>query len=307
MDWTEIKITVPIAKIDAAGDIAQMVVPYGIYIEDYSALEDEVRQIARIDLIDEALLQKDREKGVVHIYISPEDNPKEAAAFLSERYTAEHIQHEISFEDCAEEDWLNNWKQYFHPIPVGERLLIRPTWRTEFDPGERVVLNLDPGLAFGTGTHETTRLCLMALERYIKEGGTVLDVGCGSGILAVAALLLGAKSATGVDIDELAVKTARENAELNGVSSRFEALCGNLTDRVGGTYDIVFANIVADAILLLSEDISSFMKKDSVYIMSGIIDTRVPEVLAALENRFEVLETLSENGWYCIAAKKKQV
>lgn len=307
MDWTEIKITVPIAKIDAAGDIAQMVVPYGIYIEDYSALEDEVRQIARIDLIDEALLQKDREKGVVHIYISPEDNPKEAAAFLSERYTAEHIQHEISFEDCAEEDWLNNWKQYFHPIPVGERLLIRPTWRTEFDPGERVVLNLDPGLAFGTGTHETTRLCLMALERYIKEGATVLDVGCGSGILAVAALLLGAKSATGVDIDELAVKTARENAELNGVFSRFEALCGNLTDRVSGTYDIVFANIVADAILLLSEDISSFMKKDSVYIMSGIIDTRVPEVLAALENRFEVLETLSENGWYCIAAKKKQV
>lgn len=307
MDWTEIKITVPIAKIDAAGDIAQMVVPYGIYIEDYSALEDEVRQIARIDLIDEALLQKDREKGVVHIYISPEDNPKEAAAFLSERYTAEHIEHEISFEDCAEEDWLNNWKQYFHPIPVGERLLIRPTWRTEFDPGERVVLNLDPGLAFGTGTHETTRLCLIALERYIKEGATVLDVGCGSGILAVAALLLGAKSATGVDIDELAVKTARENAELNGVSSRFEALCGNLTDRVGGTYDIVFANIVADAILLLSEDISSFMKKDSVYIMSGIIDTRVPEVLAALENRFEVLETLSENGWYCIAAKKKQV
>lgn len=307
MDWTEIKITVPIAKIDAAGDIAQMVVPYGIYIEDYSALEDEVRQIARIDLIDEALLQKDREKGVVHIYISPEDNPKEAAAFLSERYTAEHIQHEISFEDCAEEDWLNNWKQYFHPIPVGERLLIRPTWRAEFDPGERVVLNLDPGLAFGTGTHETTRLCLMALERYIKEGATVLDVGCGSGILAVAALLLGAKSATGVDIDELAVKTARENAELNGVSSRFEALCGNLTDRVSGTYDIVFANIVADAILLLSEDISSFMKKDSVYIMSGIIDTRVQEVLAALENRFEVLETLSENGWYCIAAKKKQV
>lgn len=306
MDWTEIKITVPIANIDAAGDIAQMVVPYGIYIEDYSALEDEIRQIARIDLIDEALLQKDREQGVVHVYISPEDNPKEAAAFLSERYTAEHIAHEISFESCEEEDWLNNWKQYFHPIPVGNKLLIRPTWRGEYDAGGRVVLNLDPGLAFGTGTHETTRLCLEALERYIKDGMTVLDVGCGSGILAVAALLLGAGSAIGVDIDELAVKTARENAELNGVSSRFEALCGNLTDQVAGTYDIIFANIVADAILLLSEDISSFMEKDSVYIMSGIIDTRVPEVLHALENRFDVIETLTENGWYCIAAKKKQ-
>lgn len=307
MDWTEIKITVPIEKIDAAGDIAQMVVPYGIYIEDYSALEDEVRQIARIDLIDEDLLKKDREKGVVHVYISPEDSPREAAAFLSERYTAEHIAHEISFGSCEEEDWLNNWKQYFHPIPVGERLLIRPTWRGEYDAGERVVLNLDPGLAFGTGTHETTRLCLEALQRYIKEDSAVLDVGCGSGILAVAALLLGAKTAVGVDIDELAVKTARENAELNGVSARFKALCGNLTDKVSGIYDVIFANIVADAILLLSEDIPTFMKEDSVYIMSGIIDTRLPEVLSALENRFVVLETLAENGWYCIVAKKKQV
>lgn len=304
MDWTEIKINVSAKDLGTAGDIAQMVVPYGIYIEDYSALEQEVREIARIDLIDEALLQKNRDEGVIHVYISPEESPKEAVSFLSERLNAEQIPHEITCESCAEEDWLHNWKQYFHPIPVGERLLIRPTWRGEYDPQERVVLNLDPGLAFGTGTHETTRLCLTALERYMNAGARVLDVGCGSGILAVASLLLGAGRAVGVDIDELAVKTAKENAALNQVEDRFEAICGDLTEKVSGKYDVVFANIVADAVILLSKDIAGFLKDGAVYIMSGIIDTRVQDVTQALEGRFEIMEKLAENGWYCLVAKK---
>ena len=304
MDWTEIKINVSAKDLGTAGDIAQMVVPYGIYIEDYSALEQEVREIARIDLIDEALLQKNRDEGVIHVYISPEESPREAVSFLSERLNAEQIAHEITCESCAEEDWLHNWKQYFHPMPVGKRLLIRPTWRSEYAPQGRVVLNLDPGLAFGTGTHETTRLCLTALERYIKQGGHVLDVGCGSGILAVASLLLGAGRAVGVDIDELAVKTAKENAALNQVEDRFEAICGDLTEKVSGTYDVVFANIVADAVILLSKDIAGFLKDDAVYIMSGIIDTRVQDVTQALKGRFTIIEKLEENGWYCLAAKK---
>lgn len=304
MDWTEIKINVSAKDLGTAGDIAQMVVPYGIYIEDYSALEQEVLQIARIDLIDEALLQKKRDEGVIHVYISPEESPREAVSFLSERLNAEEIPHEITCESCAEEDWLHNWKQYFHPIPVGERLLIRPTWRSEYDPQGRVVLNLDPGLAFGTGTHETTRLCLTALERYMKDGAHVLDVGCGSGILAVASLLLGAQRAVGVDIDELAVKTAKENAALNQVGDSFEAICGDLTEKVSGKYDVVFANIVADAVILLSEDIAGFLKDDAVYIMSGIIDTRVQDVTQTLEGRFTIIEKLAENGWYCLVAKK---
>ena len=305
MDWTEIKIFVPVEDVDRAGDIAQMVVPYGIYIEDYSNLEQDVLDIARIDIIDADLLKKDRTKGVVHIYITPEDSPKEAISFLSERYKAENIEHSIECESCEEEDWLNNWKQYFNPMPVGEKLLIRPTWRNEYDAKDRIVLNLDPGLAFGTGTHETTRLCLTAMEQYVTEGSKVLDVGCGSGILAVASILLGADSAKGVDIDELAVKTAQENAELNNVQDKFEAVCGNLTDKVDGKYDIVFANIVADAIIMLSENISEFMKESSVYIMSGIIDTRVDDVLSAIESKFEIIEKIPDNGWYCLVAKKK--
>lgn len=306
MEWTEVSITVPIEKVDTAGDIAQMVVPYGIYIEDYSMLEDEVEEIAHIDLIDEDLLQKDRTKGIVHIYISPEDNPLEAVAFLTERYNSAEIPFEINTNGCEEQDWLNNWKQYFNPIEVGEKILIRPTWRDKYDPKDRVVLNLDPGLAFGTGTHETTRLCLQAVEKYTNADTTILDVGCGSGILAVASLLLGAKSAVGVDIDETAVKTAKENAQLNGVQDKFTVLAGNLTDKVQGKFTLVAANIVADAIIMLSKDIKNFMYDDSVYIMSGIIDTRVDDVLNAIEDTFEVTEKLLENGWCCLVAKLKK-
>ncbi len=305
MDWTEVTITVNAKDVDKAGDIANMVVPYGIYIEDYSNLEEEAWEIAHIDLIDEDLLQKDRTKALVHIYISPEESPAEAVAFLRERYTAEGIENEITLDPCVEEDWINNWKQYFKPIPVGEKLLIRPTWEEVQDSGGRIVLDLDPGLAFGTGTHETTRLCMELLEKYVQPGMDVLDVGCGSGILSVAALLLGAEKAVGVDIDELAVKTADENAAINHVAERFTGICGNLTDKVTGKYDIVVANIVADVIIMLTKDVEQFMKPDTVYLMSGIIDTREQDVLAAVEQHFEIIDRKEEKGWVALSAKRK--
>lgn len=305
MDWTEVTITVNAKDVDKAGDIANMVVPYGIYIEDYSNLEEEAWEIAHIDLIDEDLLQKDRSKAMVHIYISPEESPAEAVAFLRERYTAEGIENEICLDSCVEEDWINNWKQYFKPIPVGQKLLIRPTWEEVQDSGGRTVLDLDPGLAFGTGTHETTRLCMELLEQYVRPGMNVLDVGCGSGILSVAALLLGADKAVGVDIDELAVKTAVENAEINHVENRFTGICGNLTDQVTGTYDIVVANIVADVIIMLTKDVEQFMKPDTVYLMSGIIDTREQDVLAAVEEHFTIIDRKEEKGWVALSAKRK--
>ena len=306
MDWTEIVVEVNAKDIDTAGNIAQMTVPYGIYIEDYSMLEEEVMQIAKIDLIDEALLQQDRTKGKVHIYISPEDNPAEAMAFLRERLEAEGIEYRILSDTCDVEGCLENWKQYFHPIPIGQRLLIRPVWRDDYDPQGRIVLHLEPGLAFGTGTHETTRLCLEALEAYTFEGASVLDVGCGSGILSVAALLLGAKSAVGIDIDELAVKASVENAERNGVADRYTGIHGNLTDKVSGTYDIITANIVADAIIMLSGDIEHFMKDNTIYIMSGIIDTRLEDVLAGLPQSLEIIRQYEEKGWLCLVAQKKK-
>lgn len=301
--WTEIRVEVPVEFVDRAGSIAHMTVPYGIYIEDYSDLEAGAREIAHIDLIDEALLQKDRSKAIVHIYIEAGENPMEAVAFLTQRYQAEGIPFSIATEACREEDWINNWKRYFKPIPVGEKLLIRPLWEDAPDACGRTVLHLEPGLAFGTGSHETTRLCLDLLEKYIRPGGAFLDVGCGSGILSVAALLLGAQSAVGVDIDPLAVKTARENAAQNGVADRFTGICGNLADAVTGTYPVVAANIVADAIIALSKDARRFLTADSVYIVSGIIDAREPDVQAALAGDFEILERREDRGWVAMALR----
>ena len=305
-DWTEVKISVNADDVDKAGDIASMVVPYGIYIEDYRELEKEAWEIAHIDLIDEELLEKDRTKAIVHVYISPEENPAEAVAFLRERYSAEGIENEIDLNQCKNEDWENNWKQYFHPIPVGEKLLIRPTWEDEFEAGDRKVLNIEPGLAFGTGSHETTRLCLETLEKHINEGTTVLDIGCGSGILSIASLLLGAEKAVGVDIDALAVKTAIENGEVNGFKEpEYTILQGNLTDKVNGKFDVVVANIVADVIIMFCKDVASFMKDDALFITSGIIDTREQDVIDAFNKYgFEIKARHTKGGWVCFECVK---
>lgn len=305
MDWTEICIEVPAADIDSAAAIANMTVPYGIYIEDYSDLEREVLEIARIDLIDEQLLKADRDKAKIHIYIDPEDNIDEAVSFLKERLNASDIAYTIDLSNVREDDWLNNWRKYFKPMPVGERLLINPSWYTDTDPEGRAVLNIDPGLAFGTGKHETTRLCMEALERYVSPGAKVLDVGCGSGILGIAAVLLGADSAFGVDIDETAVRTANENARINGVGDSFTAIAGDLVDKVTEKYDIVVANIVADAIIALSASVPHFMTDDAVYIVSGIIDARADDVKNAVKDSFDIVEENTLGGWYCFVLRQK--
>lgn len=306
-NWTEIAITVSTADIDNAGNIANMVVPYGIYIEDYSALEEETLEIAHIDLIEQSLLEEDRTKGIIHVYVNPHENPLEAVSFIKERLESEKISFEITIADCKTEDWVNNWKQYFHPMPIGKKLLIRPTWEDEYDPQGRTVLHIEPGLAFGTGSHPTTKLCLETLENYISKNSTVLDIGCGSGILSIASLLLGAKSAFGVDIDKLAVKTALENAKENGFEPPvFKAVNGNLSDKVTGKYNVIVANIVADIIMDFNKEVGHFLDKDGVYITGGIIDSRKDEVIYSFEqNGFKIIENFEEKGWNVFVCKAK--
>lgn len=306
--WSEIAITVDTKDIETAGNIANMAVPYGIYIEDYSNLENEVMEIAHIDLIEEGLLKADRTKGIIHIYINPHENPMEAVSFIKERLESEGIKYEIKMSDCAAEDWVNNWKHYFHPMPVGEKLLIRPTWEEKYDPQGRKVLHIEPGLAFGTGSHPTTKLCLETLEKYIDENSTVLDIGCGSGILSIASLLLGAKSAFGVDIDSLAVKTAVANAKENGFGEdKFKAVQGNLSDKVQGKYNVIVANIVADIIMEFNKEVGKFLENDGVYITGGIIESREDEVLLSFtQNGFSVIERFEEKGWLVFVLKKAE-
>lgn len=306
MDWTEVKINVPSAELDRAADIAQMVVPYGIYIEDYSDLENETWEIAHIDLIDEELLAKDRTRGIIHVYISPEESPDEALAFLKERYSSEKISFEINTASIRMEEWANNWKKYFKPLKTGKKLVICPTWETFDETTERKILRIDPGMAFGTGGHNTTRLCLETMEKYIDGSSDVLDIGCGSGILSIAALLLGAKRAVGVDIDALAVKTAEENGALNGFyMPEYSILQGNLTEKVQGVFSVVVANIVADVIIKFCEDVGAFMDENGVFITSGIIDTREDDVKQAFARfGFSIMERHEDGGWICFVCKR---
>ena len=285
-----------------------MVVPYGIYIEDYSDLENEVMEIAHIDLIEESLLEADRSKGIIHVYVNPHENPIEAVSFIEERLKEQDIEYSILIDDSATEDWVNNWKQNFHPMPIGEKLLIRPTWEDEYDAGGRKVLHIEPGLAFGTGSHPTTKLCLETLEKYIDENSTVLDIGCGSGILSIASLLLGAKSAFGVDIDSLAVKEAKADAHENGFGeSKFKAVQGNLSDKVSGKYNVVVANIVADIIMEFNKEVGKYLENDGIYITGGIIESREDEVLLSFaQNGFEVKERFEEKGWLVFVVKKSK-
>lgn len=306
MEYTEVTVAVPCARVDEAAAIANMVVPYGVYIEDYSDLEQGAREIAHIDLIDEELLARDRTRALIHVYLSPDQSPAEAVAFLRERLTAAGIRHEVDTGTVREEDWANNWKAYFKPLPVGKRLLIQPTWEAPAAPEGRVVLSIDPGMAFGTGGHDTTRLVLEAIEEYLCPGDAVLDVGCGSGILSIAALLLGAGRAVGVDIDPTAVRTARENGVLNGFQEPvFTVRQGDLATQVEGEYRLVVANIVADAILALTPSVERFLVPGGVYIVSGIIDTREAEVTAGLRAcGYAIERRLEHGGWVCLVTAR---
>ena len=306
MNWTEITVEVAGKDTDAAAAIANMTVPYGIYIEDYSDLEQNAWDIAHIDLIDEKLIAKDRNKSIIHIYISECDNAAEALEFLKERFTAEGIDFRLGSIGVNDNDWNENWKKYFHIIEIGDRLAVVPSWEEYENKGNRTVLSIDPGAAFGTGTHATTSLCLGILDKCAKAGMSVLDIGCGSGILAIASVLLGADKALGVDIDAQSVKTAKENAEINNISDKTEFIVGDLADRVAGKYNIICANIVADVIIKLLPDVARFMEKDGILIISGIIDIRKEDVLSAVEqNGFEIVNEAYKDNWCAFVLKIK--
>lgn len=306
MDWLELKILIDGKDTERAENIVNMAVPYGFYLEDYSDIETAAKEIAHIDLIDEELLKRDRTRSVIHIYLDPENSPESIIDYISERFSAEKIGYEFDKTSVNDADWADNWKKFFKVTPIGERLIIRPTWE-EYDNTEgKTVLSIDPGAAFGTGTHATTRMCLELVEKYVKDNSGFLDVGSGSGILSIAAALLGANKVVGVDIDPVAVKVANENAEINSVLDKTEFLVGNLAEKVSGKYEIVCANIVADIIMRLTENVKDFMYDDSLFICSGIIDIRKDEVEKNLiESGFEIVETLTIENWYAYAAKIK--
>ena len=305
MDWTEIKIKVKTEDIDRASAIANMAVPYGIYVEDYSDLEEQAWEIAHIDLIEQELRDRDKNFGVIHVYISEEDNAAESAEYLCELLSADKIFYEIEKLNVKDLDWADGWKKFFKCTEVGEKILIRPSWEDYDKNTDRIVLSIDPGAAFGTGTHATTSLCLELLEGYVTKQSRVLDIGSGSGILSIGAVLLGAENADGVDIDAAAVKVAIENAEINGVSDKTRYIVGDLAEKISGRYNIVCANIVADVIIRLLENVENYMENNAVLITSGIIDSRENDVTSAFEKfGFTVEKRLTRDNWCAFVCKK---
>lgn len=302
MEWTDISITVAKRDADTAEAIATMVANGGIYIEDYSDLEQQAWEIAHVDLIEQELLDKPRDVVIVHMYLAPDENPAEVLPLFEERLKNSGIDYKLNTTGVEQEDWQNAWKKYYHAMDIGQRLAIVPGWE-EHDT-DRIKIIMDPGMAFGTGTHETTSLCLETLDSLVKGGERVLDIGTGSGILAIAALKLGAGSAEGVDIDPMCVRTAGENAELNGVQDHFRVLVGDLSDKASGKYDLITANIVANAILHLAPAVPALLAENGTFIASGIIDTRRDEVADGLRAAgLEVVEIREENGWECILCR----
>ncbi len=218
----------------------------------------------------------------------------------------------LNGRNICEEDWANNWKQYFRPLPTGDRLWVTPTWVDEPVPEDRTALRIDPGSSFGTGQHDTTRLCLGLLERCVSPGCRVLDIGCGSGILSIGAMLLGAAEANAVDIEQNAAEAAAENAARNGIpAAQYHTFCGNiledpaLTAALGAEYDVVCANIVADILIAMRELFMGFMKDGASLLLSGIIDERLDEVLAAMEETgFRTEQVEQSAGWAAVRMQK---
>ena len=299
MEWTDIKTTVPASYAETAQDIATGISGGGIYIEDYRDLEAQVAAIAHVDLIEQELLDKSRDEVTVHLYIAPEENFAEITELMQSRLQRAEVPYQMACEGVRQEDWESGWKAYYHAMDIGARLAVVPSWETY--ETDRAVITLDPGMAFGTGTHETTALCLETLDGCIRGGERVLDVGTGSGILAIAALKLGAAKAEGIDIDPMCVRTAGENAARNGVEDAFTVLVGDLSDKASGVYDVICANIVANAIRGLAPSVPALLAEDGVFIASGIIDTRRDEVIGAVHAAgLAVREVKEKNGWVAL-------
>ena len=308
MTYSEIVFTVDSKDKEIASDIVGMLNCGGIYIEDYTDLEDDPT-VKQVGIVDEALLEKDKTKVLLHVYADEHTSVENCLAFVSDRFSSENITYEVEIKHVDEEDYANSWKQYYKPIKIGNRIVIVPEWEPYEKADGEITVTLNPGMAFGTGTHETTSMCIEALQDIVFEGDEVLDIGCGSGILSVTALLCGANRADATDIDRNAVNVAYENAELNGVKDRLHATEDNILSAespirtAGKKYNVVIANIVADVIIEICGFVKTLIKPYGCFVASGIISERLDDVVKAMnDNGLCVAAIHEKRGWNCIIA-----
>ena len=309
--WIEVRVITKSEALEPVSGIFYSLDCKGVAIEDPEDILGREQGPLTWDFADINVLEHKGKFAVVKAYFAEEDNIEEILGYINEKLVElkemgiDLGEAKVEHEKMYEEDWANTWKQYYKPSKVGEKIVVKPIWEEYEQKEGELVVNLDPGMAFGTGTHETTRMCIQALEKYVKEESTVFDVGCGSGILAIAAAKLGAKLAVGVDLDPVAVESSIENVGYNNLNN-IEILHGNLVEVIDGKSDIVVANILAEIICILTDDVKRVLKDGGVFITSGIIHDRVDMVCEKLEaTGFEVMEKNRDGEWNCIVAKLK--
>ncbi len=318
MKWKKFTLTTTTEAEDLISSMLDEIGIQGIEIEDNVPLTEGETKGMFIDILPE--LPPDEGKARVSFYLEDDSSAEELLKRVEEgleelsRFT-DLGERRLQVSETEDKDWINNWKQYFKPFTVDD-ILIKPTWE-EIPAGheDKLLIQIDPGTAFGTGMHETTQLCIRQLSKYVREGSQVLDVGTGSGILGIAALKMGACKVRGTDLDENAVAAVEENLESNQLSrDQFQVVQGNIIqekavqDWAGyEAYDIVVANILAPVIILLQEEIPVHLKKGGIFITSGIINLKEGDVRQAMEanDQLEVVETTRQGEWVSITARRK--
>lgn len=312
MKWAEITIKTTTEAVEAITNILYEQNVGGVSIEDPKDFKFQKKNEYDWDFVEEEIFNSGYDGVIIKTYITEERDVTEDVNLIKEKiqglkeFGIDIGEAIVELSQVDEEDWANEWKNYYKPTKVGKNVLVKPTWEEYEEQSGDLIIELDPGMAFGTGTHETTTMCIQQLENYVKKDSKVFDIGCGSGILAIAAAKLGAKEVVAVDLDEVAVKVSKENIELNKVEDKVSALHGNLTEVISDKADIIVANIIADIIKILAKDVSNFMKEDAVFISSGIIHAKVDEVKESLiKNGFEIVEVQTLGEWNAIVSKLK--
>lgn len=306
-EWIEVSIITSSEAVEAVSGILYNTGVKGVSIEDPEDIEFKKKHPGDWDYFDETLLLV-KDGAIIKGYYKQDENLDGYLRYIKdsinnlEQFGIDKGKGLITVCKVSEEDWENNWKKYYKPTKIGDKVVVKPIWEEYQVQDEEVVVELDPGMAFGTGTHETTRMCIKALEKYVKPESTVFDIGTGSGILAITAAKLKAKEVIGVDLDPVAVKSASENVKYNDIDN-IKILHGNLMEVVQGKADIVVANIIADIIIFLVDGVKDFIVPGGRFISSGIIKDRKDDVVKKLEESgFKVEEVNIDGEWVCIVA-----
>ncbi len=310
MKWIEIKIKTTTEGVDIVSNVLYEAGITGVAIEDPSDPIFTSKLEGNWDYFDEAILDFEFEGAIVKGYIPQDDALTQTIEIISESLNILKNSDlnlglcELNTKEVDDEDWANEWKKYYKPTKITNKIVIKPSWE-EYEPtGDEIVIEMNPGGAFGTGTHETTKMCAKFVEAYIKDDMQVFDIGCGSGILAIIAAKLGSNDVIAVDIDQAAIDASNENVAINHVLNQVDVRKGNLLDVVDTKADMVIANIVADVIIFLADDVKNVIKEGGFFVASGIINSKLADVLEALDDKgFEVVTQTTEGEWSAVVSK----